>query len=96
MMGELVPVIARWRRIGMALRIDPDKLDVIEGENTDLDTRLSKTLTLWLNKTYDTKKYGNPSWNFLADAVAHPAGGNNPSLAIQIRAKGNGHIQRLL
>ena len=92
MMGELVPVIARWRRIGMALRIDPAKLDVIEGENTDLYTRLSKTVTLWLNKTYDTKKYGNPSWNFLSDAVAHPAGGNNPSLAIQIRAKGNGHI----
>ena len=96
MMDELVPVIARWRQIGMALRINPAQLDVIEGESGELDTRLSKTVTLWLNKTYDTKKYGNPSWNSLADAVAHPAGGNNPSLAIQIRAKGNGHIQRLL
>ena len=90
MINELVQVMARWKQIGLALRINPARLDGIEYENRDLDSCLSKTLTLWLKKTYDTKRYGNPSWDFLANAVAHPAGGNNPSLAEQIRAKGNG------
>ena len=76
------PVIARWKHIGLALRLDPSKLDEIEKENKELC--LTKVLTLWLKRTYNTERFGKPSWKLLADAVHHHAGGNNPALALKI------------
>ena len=87
--SQLVPVTVKWKDIGLALRLAPDKLDVIEAENQDINSCLTKTLGLWLKKNYDTKQFGEPSWKLLADAVAHPAGGNNCAVADNIiRAKG--------
>ena len=77
-------MIARWKHIGLALRLDPYKLDEIEKENKELEECLTKVLTLWLYKTYNTEGFGEPSWNLLADTVRHHAGGNNPALALKI------------
>ena len=84
---ELSPVIARWKQLGLALRLYPYKLDVIEKENKELEECLTKVLTLWLKKTYNTERFGEPSWKLLADAVHHHAGGNNPALALKITRK---------
>ena len=78
---------ARWRYLGLALGVHPDKLDVIERENQHLDDCLMKTMTLWLMRVYDTQKYGKPSWELLAKAVGHRVGGKNPSLAEEIIKK---------
>ena len=82
----LDPVNTRWRYIGLALRLDPAKLDEIEKENNELEDRLTKVLTLWLKKMYNTVKFGEPSWTLLAEAVGHPVGGKDSALAEQIRA----------
>ena len=83
--GKLLPVTERWKHIGLALRLDPSELKKIERENRDnLEDCLTEVLTLWLNKAYVTEKFGEPSWELLARAVGHPAGGNNPALAEDI------------
>ncbi|CAI8033370.1 hypothetical protein GBAR_LOCUS18822 [Geodia barretti] len=74
-----------------ALRLDQGQLKKIEKENRDdLDDCLSETLSLWLNKNYNTERFGEPSWKLLAEAVGHPAGGNNPALSDDISMKHGG------
>ena len=81
MKKELVSVVARWKDIGLALRLDLSELDEIESDNTQSSDCLTRVLTLWLKKAYNTERFGEPSWELLARAVVDPAGGNNPTLA---------------
>ena len=88
MKSELAPVTARWKYIGLALRLDPSELKKIERENRDsLEDCLTEVLILWLNGNYNTERFGDPSWELLARAVADPAGGNNCALAEEIGNK---------
>ena len=48
---------------------------------------LREVLKRWLNKAYDTKKFGPPTWRNLVKTVTNPAGGNNPALAEKIAKK---------
>ena len=84
MNSELQSVTVRWKHIGLALRLDPGQLNVIEAETSNLDDRLTAMLTLWLNRNYNTERFGKPSWELLALAVGHRAGGNNHALAKDI------------
>ena len=79
-----MPVAERWRHIGLALRLDPDQVKRIKKENSDLEDCLTEVLTLWLQKNYNTERFGEPSWEMLARVVGHPAGGNNSALAEEI------------
>ena len=88
---ELQPQIIRWKHIGLALRLDPNQLKKIEVENRGLDDCLIEMLTLWLNKNYNTERFGEPSWELLAKAVGDPAGGNNSRLADEIRQRHSKH-----
>ena len=84
--SELAPVTDRWKYIGLALRLDPSELKVIKKENRDnLEDCLTEVLTLWLNKAYNTERFGEPSWELLARAVAHSSGGRNRALAGEIK-----------
>ena len=85
--SEVVSVAARWKNLGLALRLDPDRLDVIEGENRRMEDCLTEVLSLWLKKMYDYERVGDPSWQLLARAVGDPVGGNNPALAEKIAKK---------
>ena len=90
--SELQPVAYRWKHIGEALRLDQGQLKKIEKENRDdLDDCLSEALSLWLNKSYNTEKFGEPTWELLAKAVGHRSGGNNPALADEIRQRHSKH-----
>ena len=81
---QLRDVAARWRYVGLALRLrDPD-LSSIAAEGKPVMDCLTDMLRLWLNKNYDVDKYGEPSWQMLAEAVREPVGGNNPALADKI------------
>ena len=84
---ELRPVVARWKYIGLALGLDYNKLHEIEENSKNCEECLDKSLALWLNKVYDTKRWGQPSWTKLVEAVQHTSGGNNPSLAEMIAKK---------
>ncbi|CAI8007272.1 hypothetical protein GBAR_LOCUS5125 [Geodia barretti] len=82
--SELCNVAAEWKGLGLALRLHPGTLDTIEADCRDVQSRLREVLTQWLKKAYDTRRFGAPSWQLLVAAVAHPAGGNNPALALTI------------
>ena len=81
------PVSYRCRQIGLALGLESSKLEVIEKENMKVLDRLTEVLKLWLRKEYDVKKFGEPSWSLLAEAVRHRAGGNDSALAQEITKK---------
>ena len=80
----------KWRRIGLALRLDPDLLNRIRGNHTDVEDCLEDVLTAWLKNAYDVTRFGAPSWKLLVEAVAHPAGGNDLTLAERIAGKYKG------
>ena len=75
---------ARWRDIGLALRIADSELETIKANNSDVRDRLTDMLRLWLNRAYNVEKYGEPSWQSLREAVRSPAGGDSPATADKI------------
>ena len=76
-----------WRPLGLALRLNPSVLARIEKERpSDVRACLSEMVTEWLNQSYNTERFGVPSWKMLVEAVAHPNGGNNHALAQKIAA----------
>ena len=82
---ELTPVTANWKNIGIALRLNPNKLNSIESANhCDPAACLTSMVTDWLNMNYDVEKFGEPTWRWLVQAVGDPAGGDNMALARKI------------
>ena len=89
--SELLPVAHKWKKIGRALRLDPNLLERIRQKNhVDADDYLSDVLTEWLKKAYNVARFGDPSWKLLVEAMAHPAGGNDCALAEKIARKVEG------
>ena len=84
---ELEDVAGKWRGIGLALRLHNPDLRKIATEQKDVIDFLRDMLELWLNKSYDVIKYGEPSWQMLENAVRARAGGSNPAVADQIHRK---------
>ena len=76
-------IAAEWESLGTALRITPAELDNISSMSP-LKKCLRGVLLAWLQQRYDTKRFGQPSWRKLCQAVHKPAGGNNPALARKI------------
>ena len=76
---------ARWRDIGLALGISDSQLETIEANKSDVEDYLTDMLRLWLNKSHNVEKYGEPSWQILRDAVRNPAGGNSAAVADNIK-----------
>ena len=88
MQRELISVAANWRSIGIVLRLKPDVLDNIETRyNGDPRKRLSSMLVEWLKRNYNVEKFGEPTWQWLVEAVGDPAGGANTALAREIAMK---------
>jgi hypothetical protein len=85
--SELVRVAHKWKKVGLALRLDPNLLRRIEAKKNDVEDNLSDVLEEWLKKSYDTESFGDPSWKLLVGAVAHPVGGKDRALAMEIAAK---------
>ena len=88
---ELTPVSARWKKIGSALRLKANVLDMIETANQgNPDKCLSQAIVEWLRLNYNVERFGRPSWKWVVEVVAHPAGGNNTDLAMKIARKYQG------
>ena len=87
MKKKLISAATRWKHIGLALRLNPSQLKKIEKENRDLEDCVTEMVTLWLQKNYNTERFGEPSWELLAAAVGDPAGGNDPALVEEIAKK---------
>ena len=76
---------AKWRSLGLALRVKAAELNTISSKNhTNPTDCLNDMLLAWLQQHYDTKQFGVPSWRMLRQAISKPAGGNNPAFANKI------------
>ena len=94
---ELNPVSAEWESIGIALRLPPSSLYSIEADNSrDPPACLTSVVKAWLVRKYNVVKFGEPTWQRLVEAVAHPAGGANRALSQKIarRHKAEGMSKR--
>ena len=85
---EMTDVAANWRNIGTQLGIRHNRLEAIQG-GKPLDC-LRQTLATWLQKNYNVKQFGEPTWVKLVEAVDDSAGGGNPSLAMEIARRHGG------
>ena len=95
MVSELGDVAHVWNSLGGALRLRQPILYRIEKERqNDMRSCLSEMVTEWLNQSYNTERFGLPSWKMLVEAVAHRNGGNNNALAIHIATKYKGQCER--
>ena len=82
---EVMYVAAKWRSLGLALRLKAAELDTISSKNhTDPTECLKDMLLTWLQQCYDIDKFGPPSWRMLCQAISKPVGGNNPALGRKI------------
>ena len=91
---ELIPVASKWMSIGDALRLKPDDLETINNKG-DTSTCLYLMVSEWLKKNYNVKKFGEPTWQRLVQAVGDPAGGANMGVAkkIAVRHKAKGMLR---
>ena len=56
----------------------------IRGEHSSESDALEDVLLLWLNREYNVKEHGSPTWRMLVEAVDKKSGGDNHELAKQI------------
>ena len=83
--SELIPVTAKWKSIGNALRLKSVALENIQaGSGGDPPACLASMVTEWLKRNYNVKRFGEPTWQKLVEAVGHPAGGANMAVARDI------------
>ena len=71
--------------IGTALRLNWRELEKIDSGRPD--RCLLYVIKNWLKKNYNATKYGPPTWKWLVEIVADPAGGNDRALADEIAKK---------
>ena len=88
MLKELSPISAKWNSIGLALRLKSDTLEVIQAGNIgDPRSCLTSVVKEWLKRNYDVRKFGEPTWRWLVEAVSSPTGGANMALARDMARK---------
>ena len=87
---EVLSIQSLYYPLGQSLRLCTDDLrricDAYPSES-DADRALEDVLLLWLDKKYNTAKFGLPTWRKLVEAVDRKGGGNNHQLAKEIALK---------
>jgi hypothetical protein len=85
-LDELQTVQAQCYMIGTRLRLKRSVIEVIRGESKlNFAEALEKIIDTWLmKKDYNTKRFGQPTWKAIVEAVAHSGGGNHRGLAMEI------------
>jgi hypothetical protein len=84
-LDELQTVQAQCYRIGTRLRLKHSVIEVIRESKLNSAEALEKIIDTWLiKKNYNTKRFGQPTWKAIVEAVAHPGGGNHRGLAMEI------------
>jgi len=86
----LTDVAAKWRNIGIFLRIRPSQLETIQVQGYTPMESMREMLITWLQRNYNVERFGEPTWKKLVEVVSHSAGGGNPSLAMEIARRHQG------
>ena len=88
MLHELTPVATRWKSIGTALGLKPKLLEEIQAGNSgDHLACLSWVVMTWLRRNYNVRRFGEPTWQSLAESMGRPDGGANPAVARSIAGR---------
>ena len=86
-MKELQSVLARNLRIGLRLHLKSVTLEMITEHNSEAAQAMKAVIIEWLNKNYNTARFGPPTWKALVAAVASNFGGNSKAEAERIASK---------
>ena len=87
---ELEAVAHRWYDIGLALGFTDTALALVRAKaqnSSDIYELLRIMIVEWSKRTYNTNRFGAPTWRRIVDAVRAKPGGRNPSLAENLEIK---------
>ena len=85
---EVISLAGIWHSFGCALRLRQSDLSTIAATYpSNPEACLKQVITKWLQKVYNVKRYGPPTWEKVVVALLDRAGGNNPDLANRISMK---------
>ena len=86
-MEDVGTMASKWRSIGTALGLRQDVLESIRNTEHSDQMQMTKMLTEWLRRNYDTKRFDMPTWKKLMEAIKARTGGGNTALAQRITEK---------
>lgn len=83
LLKALVDVSAKWKVIGVAFRLKSGKLKEIAASNQTGNPSdcLYEVLVNWVNRNYNTERFGEPTWRRVVEVVADSSAGDNAALA---------------
>ena len=81
---EILPIGSKYYDLGRSLNLKTAELRKIRDKSPRESDALEDVLLLWLNREYNVKKHGPPTWRMLVEAVNKKSGGDNHELAKQI------------
>ena len=81
---EILPIGSKYYNLGRSLNLKITELRKIRDKNPSESDALEDVLLLWLNREYDVKNNGPPTWRMLVEAVYKKSGGDNQELAKHI------------
>ena len=81
---EILPIGSKYYSLGRSLNLKITELRKIRDKNPSESDALEDVLLLWLNREYDVKNNGPPTWRMLVEAVYKKSGGDNQELAKHI------------
>ncbi len=84
-MNALTDVQSCYYEIGTQLHLRA--LATIKSKNTTVTIAMGEVVEEWLNRNYNTDRFGCPTWKMLVEVVANPIGGNNNYLAKKIASQ---------
>ena len=91
LLTEMMPVVRSWKAIGIGLGIGCGRLGTIQTDNPGNSRMcLSEMLSCWLQRNYNVERFGEPTWRAVVKVVAHPAAGDNCTLALNIAKQHSG------
>lgn len=84
-MDEILSMKSSYYSLGLGLRLRTSDLDAIcEKSSGDDKQALTSVLLLWFNQKYNVRKFGEPTWRMLVEAIDRESGGNDNKLAKKI------------
>ena len=89
-MKEVRGVRHRWYELGVSLRIKVGDLDAVQKDKPNPEEGLMAVMKLFLRKVYNVKRFGEPTWRRLVQAVQDDSGGEDRALAERIAREHSG------
>ena len=84
LLASLQTIKNKWKEFSGKLGLSQESIQAIARTSPLYDDSLKSALLKWLNGEYNQSVHGPPTLGRLCAAVAHPRGGNDRSLAMEM------------